>query len=162
MQHSSLSILWCWLLLNTHKAPERSINCVVCVVIDSYSEISYTYEDMVKPIALPIKPARINLENVANSPPCKTCKYCALIVPLDDIKTYNKGSLKVDYERIDFYPNFPVLKASAKLGCGLCKIIRTAIKRNWAVCPMEEIGFGTLKRHDANGVSFSGARGIKK
>ena len=49
---------------------------------------------------------------------------------------------------MDLYPDFPGLKASATSGCALYKLIRKAIRKSWAIRPMEEAGVGTLRKDD--------------
>ena len=96
-----------------------------------------TYKALVRPI-----PPTINLENVANSPACKTCEYCATIIP--DRTQLVGRNIRINFERIDLYPDFPNLKASAKLGCGLCHMIRKTIRATWATRVMEESSRGPL------------------
>ena len=102
-----------------------------------------TFKALIKPI-----PAKVNLENVNSYLAGKTCEPCSRIVP--DRRNLNKSgsAIKCDYERVDLYPDFPELKASATSGCALCKLIRKAIRKAWAVRPMDEAGVGTLREDD--------------
>jgi hypothetical protein len=99
------------------------------------------HDALIKPI-----PCRINLGNVAHRNPSKTCDFCALIVP--DRKKAQNGLIKTASERVDLYPDFPDLKASAKAGCDLCPLIRKTIRKTWAVRPMEEWGIGPIREKD--------------
>jgi hypothetical protein len=81
----------------------------------------YTYRALIKPV-----PPTINLANVSSQPGYNTCQFCAVIVP-DRSKVQN-GLIRTSYDRIDYFPNFPELKSSAKAGCGLCKVIRKTIR----------------------------------
>ena len=101
----------------------------------------WTYKSLIKPI-----PPRINLANVSAQQPSKPCRFCSAIVP--DRRRAKRGLIKAVYERIDLYPGFPELKASAKAGCGLCRLMRKMIRSNWAVRPMEEWGVGQLREKD--------------
>ncbi|EJT82482.1 hypothetical protein GGTG_02455 [Gaeumannomyces tritici R3-111a-1] len=58
-------------------------------------------------------------------------------------------SIQTTYELVDEYPDFPALATSAQLGCGLCRIIRKALRQNWAVRPMDEQGIGPLSDDDS-------------
>jgi len=101
----------------------------------------WTYKSLIKPIA----PSK-NLANVRAREPSKTCQSCAAVVP-DRRKAVN-GLIKINYERVDLYPDFPELKASAKAGCGLCRLIRKTIRAQWAIRPMEEWGVGPLREKE--------------
>jgi hypothetical protein len=103
-----------------------------------FSVAQSTYKSLIKPIA-----PSINLANIATQEPCKACSACAAIVP-DRTKARN-GIIKLSYERIDLYPEFPGLKASAKAGCGLCRLLRKNIRTNWGIRPMEEWGMGAIR-----------------
>lgn len=100
-----------------------------------------TYEALIKPI-----PLQLNLANAQDHTPSKTCQSCALIVP--DRGKARRGLIQTGYERVDYYPHFPELKASAKAGCGLCRIFRKTIRKSWAVLPMEEWGIGPVRREE--------------
>ena len=65
-----------------------------------------------------------------------------------DRKIAKRGLIKTAYERVDLYPDFPELKASAKAGCDLCRLIRKSIRKTWAVRPMEEWGVGPIREKD--------------
>jgi hypothetical protein len=97
-----------------------------------------TYKSLIKPIA-----PSINLANIVVQEPCKACSACAAIAP--DRRRAKNGVIKLDYERIDLYPEFPGLKALAKAGCGLCRLLRKNIRENWGVRPMEEWGMGAIR-----------------
>lgn len=97
----------------------------------------FTYNSLIKPI-----PPSTNLANVSAQEPIKTCQSCAAIVP--DCRKANRGTIAINYERVDLYPDFPDLKASARNGCGLCKLLRKTIRAKWATRPMEEWGVGPL------------------
>jgi hypothetical protein len=101
----------------------------------------WTYKSLIKPIA----PSN-NLANITAQEPSRSCQSCAAIVP-DRRKVVN-GLIKINYERIDLYPDFPELKASAKAGCGLCRLIRKTIRAKWATRPMEEWGVGPLREKE--------------
>jgi hypothetical protein len=101
----------------------------------------WTYKSLIKPIA----PSN-NLANVRAQEPSKTCRSCAAVVP-DRRKAIN-DLIKIDYKRVDLYPDFPELKASAKAGCGLCRLIRKTIRAKWAIRPMEEWGVGPLREKE--------------
>lgn len=100
-----------------------------------------THRSLIKPIE-PIN----NLANITAREPSKTCQSCAAIIP--DRRKCVKGLIKINYERIDLYPDFPELKASAYAGCGFCKYIRKTIRAKWAVRPMEEWGVGPLREKE--------------
>ncbi len=101
----------------------------------------WTYKSLIQPIS-----PRNNLANVVALEPSGTCRPCSVIVP-DRSKCVN-GAIKINYERIDLYPDFPDLKASAKAGCGLCRLMRKTIRAKWAVRPMEEWGVGPLREKE--------------
>lgn len=101
----------------------------------------WTYKALIKPIA----PSN-NLANVRAQEPSRTCQSCAAVVP-DRRKAIN-DLIKIDYKRVDLYPDFPELKASAKAGCGLCRLIRKTIREKWAIRPMEEWGVGPLREKE--------------
>jgi hypothetical protein len=123
-------------IINTHQPP---------LVQASPSTMNFadvvTHEALIKPI-----PSRINLANVADQDPSKTCESCAVIIP--DRSKAKGGLIKTSYERIDLYPEFPDLKASAKAGCDLCRLIRKSIRKTWAIRPMEEWGVGPIREKD--------------
>jgi hypothetical protein len=101
----------------------------------------WTYKSLIKPIA----PSN-NLGNARAQEPSRTCQNCAAVVP--DRRRAINGLIKINYERVDLYPDFPELKASAKAGCGLCRIIRKTIRAKWAIRPMEEWGVGPLREKE--------------
>jgi hypothetical protein len=105
------------------------------------SLIDWTYKSLIKPIA-----PSSNLANVTDQEPSRTCESCAGIVP-DRGKAVN-GLIKIDYERIDLYPDFPGLKASGNDGCGLCRLMRKTMRAKWAIRPMEEWGVGPLSEEE--------------
>jgi hypothetical protein len=111
------------------------------LLTDMSSMTEWTYKSLIKPIA-PIS----NLANIVAQESSRTCQFCAAIVP-DREKCVN-GLIKINCQRIDLYPDFPELKASANAGCGLCKCIRKTIKAKWAVRPMEEWGVGPLREKE--------------
>ena len=76
----------------------------------------------------------------------KLCEYCRSIAPdLDDDST---SIYRTKYEREDWFPFFPSLQATATQGCPLCSLLRGAIRKNWAVRPMEESGVGPIRAQD--------------
>lgn len=101
-----------------------------------------TYKVLIRTI-----PPRLNLANAATQEASKTCQYCSTLVP--DRSNIKDGLIRTSYERIDLYPDFAELKASAKAGCGLCRLIRKTIRSAWAVRPMEEWGVGPLSEKDS-------------
>lgn len=113
----------------------------VSISHDMASSAEWTYKSLIKPIA-----PSYNLANIAAQEPIPTCQSCAAIVP--DRRKAVKGLVRIDYERIDLYPDFPRLKASAKSGCGLCRLIRKTIRTKWATRPMEEWGVGPLREKE--------------
>ncbi|EPE31036.1 hypothetical protein GLAREA_04003 [Glarea lozoyensis ATCC 20868] len=56
--------------------------------------------------------------------------------------------IKTNYSRIDKYPDFPSLKATAKAGCGFCHLLRKTIRYAWAARPMEEWGVGPIREQE--------------
>lgn len=100
-----------------------------------------TYKSLIRPI-----PPGINLANVTAQEPMTTCQYCAAIVP--DRRKAENGLIKINYERVDLYPDFPKLKSSARNGCGLCRFLRKTIRAKWATRPMEEWGVGPLREKE--------------
>lgn len=100
-----------------------------------------TYEALIKPI-----PPRLNLANAQAQESSKTCEFCTLIVP--DRRKAQGGLIQTGYERVDLYPDFPELKASARAGCRLCGLMRKTIRKHWAVRPMEEWGVGPISERD--------------
>lgn len=101
----------------------------------------YTYKSLIKQIT-----PNINLSNVASQEPTKVCQSCATIVP--DRRKARNGIIKISYECVDLFPDFPKLKMSAKNGCGLCRLIRKSIRAEWATQAMYESGLGTLREDD--------------
>ncbi|KAK0707905.1 heterokaryon incompatibility protein-domain-containing protein [Lasiosphaeris hirsuta] len=104
-------------------------------------EPTWTYRHLIKPL-----PVKHNFASAATAPALKTCVACRLAVP--DRARAHRDIIATSYEFIDTYPEFPLLKASAEAGCGLCWMIRSEIRKNWAVRPMEEWGFGPLSEDD--------------
>ncbi|KAI1140112.1 HET-domain-containing protein [Hypoxylon sp. FL0543] len=107
------------------------------------AEMSSTYRDLITAIA-----PTLNLSNVVNVAPSRPCAVCARVVPdRSKIKNHN---IQTDYELFDTFPDFPVLKASARAGCALCRLFRKTIRSSWAVAlrPMEQAGLGTLSTED--------------
>jgi hypothetical protein len=104
-------------------------------------EDQLTHEALIKPI-----PCKISLANAQDREPSKPCQFCALIIP--DRRKAQVGLIHTGYERIDLYPDFPELKASARAGCDFCRLIRKTIRKNWAIRPMEEWGFGPITESD--------------
>ncbi|XXH03753.1 hypothetical protein Hte_010159 [Hypoxylon texense] len=68
----------------------------------------------------------INLSNVASSPATVPCSHCTAIVP-DRSKVNNTGDIYTEYERIDIYPEFPDLRASAEAGCRICRLLQQCL-----------------------------------
>ncbi|KAK1749897.1 heterokaryon incompatibility protein-domain-containing protein [Echria macrotheca] len=97
-----------------------------------------TYRNLINPL-----PAKYNLANASITAPLQTCEACSVAWP-DRSKAKN-NIIKTGYERVDSYPDFPSLKTSSRNGCGLCWIIRKALRSSWAVRPMEEWGVGPLE-----------------
>ncbi|KAI4864971.1 HET-domain-containing protein [Hypoxylon rubiginosum] len=102
-----------------------------------------TYRDLITAIS----PA-LNLSNVTSAPPSQPCAVCARLVP--DRSKAERLIIETRYELFDTFPEFPVLKASARAGCALCRLIRKTIRSSWAVAmrPMEERGLGVLSSKD--------------
>lgn len=100
-----------------------------------------TYRSLVRPI-----PAKHNLANVASEAGSPVCDICKAVVP--DRTKAKRNTIETDYQLIDRYPDFPLLKRSADSGCPLCWVIRKALRRNWASRPMEEWGVGPLSELD--------------
>jgi hypothetical protein len=100
-----------------------------------------TYGCLIKPI-----PPAYNLSNISEHAASKTCEYCSLIVP--DQRKMSNNLIKTDYTRIDQYPDFPSLKATAKAGCGFCRLLRKTIRNAWATRPMEEWGVGPIREQE--------------
>lgn len=100
-----------------------------------------TYRHLITPV-----PLKNSIANISKAPSCQPCEHCKAALP-DRAKAKNR-SIHTTYERVDEYPDFPALNTSAKSGCGLCRIIRKALRRNWAVRPMEEWGVGPLSDDD--------------
>ncbi len=101
-----------------------------------------TYRALIRPI-----PPRLRLANAETQEASKACQYCSALVP--DRSKAKDGLIRTTYERIDVYPDFPELKASAREGCGLCRLVRKAIRSGWAVRPMEEWGVAPLSEKDS-------------
>ncbi|KLU92596.1 hypothetical protein MAPG_11541 [Magnaporthiopsis poae ATCC 64411] len=100
-----------------------------------------TYRHLITPI-----PLKNSIANILKAPSCQPCEHCKAAVP-DRAKAKN-GSIHTTYERVDEYPDFPALNTSAKSGCGLCRIFRKTLRRDWAVRPMDERGIGPLSDSD--------------
>jgi hypothetical protein len=100
-----------------------------------------TYEHLIRPT-----PLRKSLADVAWLPTEKPCERCRKAVP-DRSKAVN-DVVRTDFEAVDRFPQFPSLKSAAKLGCGLCHLIRKTIRQQWATRPMEEWGVGPLSDRD--------------
>ncbi len=96
------------------------------------SAMDPTYLALTKPI-----PDRLNLSNISSQPPCLPCEHCRLFIP-DRAEATTSGRISIPYHRVDLYPDFPGLKASAKAGCDLCRLIRKAIRSSWAARPMDD------------------------
>ncbi|KAI0178818.1 HET-domain-containing protein [Hypoxylon sp. FL1284] len=105
--------------------------------------MSSTYRDLITAIS-----PSLNLSNVTDASPSRLCAACARLVP--DRLRAEGHKIKTDYELLDTFPEFPVLKASAKAGCMLCRLLRKTIRSSWAVSlrPMEEHGLGVLSAKD--------------
>jgi hypothetical protein len=108
-----------------------------------------TYRALIEPI-----PLRVSIANAQDQEPSTACHHCAALTPdrskieKEKSKRVQKGYIKTQYERIDRYPDFPVLKVSART-CALCKLIRKAIRSAWAARPMEEVGVGPLSEKNS-------------
>lgn len=100
-----------------------------------------TYQDLITPI-----PFKNSMANISKAPSCQPCGRCRAALP-DRAKVKNT-SIQTTYELVDEYPDFPTLNASAKSGCRLCRIIRKALRQNWAAGPMYERGIGQLSDDD--------------
>lgn len=124
-------------------APEYVTVSVSGVISSNAVKMSSTYRDLVTAIT----PA-VNLSNVVNIPPSQPCAACARIVP--DYSRLELENITTDYELFDTFPEFPVLKASARAGCALCRLLRKTIRSTWGVTmrPMEEDGVGVLSAKD--------------
>ncbi|KAI2619925.1 HET-domain-containing protein [Hypoxylon sp. NC1633] len=105
--------------------------------------MSSTYRDLITAI-----PPSLNLSNVADGPPCETCAICARLNP--DRSKAKRLAIQTEYELSDTFPDFPVLKASARAGCALCRLLRKTIRSSWAVAmrSMEQEGLGVLSTKD--------------
>lgn len=106
-----------------------------------------TYRSLIEPI-----PAKYNLASVARQPALQACDICKAAVP--DRARAKDNTIATRYELIDEYPYFPLLKKSANAGCGLCWIVRKALRQSWAVRPMEEWGVGPLSGQDPDFVDL--------
>lgn len=91
-------------------------------------------------------PDRLNLSNIASAPASQPCAHCCLVVP--DRARAENGLIKTAYDRVDEYPDFPGLKATAKAGCELCRLLRKAVRAQWVARPMAERGLGALSEKD--------------
>ncbi|KAI1097865.1 HET-domain-containing protein [Jackrogersella minutella] len=105
--------------------------------------MSSTYRSLITAI-----PPSINLSNVASVLPSQPCAVCAKLVP--DRSRAKRLVIQTKYELFDTFPDFPVLKASARTGCVLCRFLRKQIRSSWAVGmrPMEQDGLGVLSTKD--------------
>ena len=92
-----------------------------------------TYRALLDPI-----PPKLNLSNINSAPSAPLCEDCASSAP--DRRSAVRNRIATPYDRIDTYPHFPLLKAGSASGCGLCRILRTALRKAWAARPMEEWG----------------------
>ncbi|KAF8865683.1 HET-domain-containing protein [Acephala macrosclerotiorum] len=102
-----------------------------------------TYRALIRPI-----PPRLNLANAETKEASKTCQRCSALIP--DRSRIQDGLIRTWYEYVDLYPEFPALKASARAGCDLCRLIRKTIRSAWAVRPMEEWGVGPLSEKNSH------------
>lgn len=102
-----------------------------------------TYRDLVTAI-----PPTLNLSNVASASPSQPCTTCARLVP--GRLRAKRLVIQTEYELFDTFPDFPTLKASARAGCALCRLLRKTIRSLWAVAmrPMEQEGLGVLSTKD--------------
>lgn len=78
-----------------------------------------TYKILIRPI-----PPKVNLASVAAQLGCKTCDEYAVIVP--DRRKAQNCLIRTSYDRVDLWQDFPALKSSAKLGCGMCRVRRSS------------------------------------
>jgi hypothetical protein len=92
-----------------------------------------TYRALLNPI-----PPELSLSNINSAPCAPLCEDCASSAP--DRRRAVRNRIATPYDRIDTYPHFPLLKAGSTNGCGLCQILRTALRKAWAARPMEEWG----------------------
>jgi len=65
------------------------------------------------------------LLDVSSKPARLPCNICRAIVP--DRSAVDETYIRTPYHRVDLYPDFPGLKASAEAGCCLCALIRDAL-----------------------------------
>jgi hypothetical protein len=56
----------------------------------------------------------------------------------------NERIKPVEYVRLDYYPDFPTLKASAERGCACCALLRYTIRWNWSLRAFTEYRVGDL------------------
>ncbi|KAI1407943.1 HET-domain-containing protein [Hypoxylon sp. FL1857] len=102
-----------------------------------------TYRDLITAI-----PPSLNLSNVVETSPSRPCAACARFTP--DRSRAKRLVVETEYELFDTFPDFPVLKASARSGCALCRLLRKGILSSWAIAlrPMEQEGLGVLSTKD--------------
>ncbi|KAI1340474.1 HET-domain-containing protein [Xylariaceae sp. FL0016] len=71
-----------------------------------------------------------NLADVLTTELVSPCSYCRMLVP-DRKKpgTHGVRGPPTQYERLDKYPTYPGLKASAEAGCAVCALLRYGLRQ---------------------------------
>lgn len=96
---------------------------------------TFTYRHLVQP--LPPKRNLLNIATLPASPPCPTCAHLLLPVPdrnnVQDTATTTALPIEA-FHRLDSFPDFPALRASASSsssGCDCCRLLRKTVRRAW-------------------------------
>jgi hypothetical protein len=104
-----------------------------------------TYRSLLAPIR-PTSPPPLLSDHTDTAR--RLCEYCNKIAfHFREISGYvrRKERVKpVEYARLDYYPNFPNLKAAAERGCACCGLLRYTIRQNWSLRAFTEYGVGDL------------------
>ena len=103
-----------------------------------------TYASLLEPIRPTSPPPVLSDQEDTNA----LCDYCENIAAnFRQLSGYLKRGERikpVNYVRLDHYPDFPDLKASAERGCACCALLRYTIRNNWSYRPFTEHGVGDL------------------
>ena len=103
-----------------------------------------TYAHLLEPIR-PTSPPPVLADQHHCGPLCAYCENIA--TNFREISPYlGRGERvkRVDYVRLDSYPDFPNLKTTAEQGCACCALLRFTIRQNWSGRPFTEYGVGDL------------------
>lgn len=104
-----------------------------------------TYRSLLEPIRPTSPPPLLSDQPDTASLLCEHCEKIAS--HFREISAYVRRKERIrpaEYVRLDYYPNFPNLKASAERGCTCCALLRYTIRQNWSLRAFTEYGVGDL------------------